>query len=99
MSDKIARIGDRTHGTCNAHNGSITVDGTIITGSEKTIVEGSPVARLGDTVLADCGHTSYIITAAQKTSNGQGIAAIGDSVGNGPYTATITTGAEKSYVG
>ena len=90
MSTKVARIGDRTHGTCTAHLIPITTGGTITSGSSDVIVNDKGVARLGDTVTADCGHTSVIVSAnSTVVANDKKVARIGDAVGSGPYTATI----------
>ena len=88
----VARIMDRTYGVCYAHKRPITVGGTIITGDPQTNADGLPVSRLGDTVLADCGHTSKIVTGSVPTfSSGIFVARLGDSVADGPYIATIIT--------
>lgn len=88
----IARIGDKTLGTCYAHRTPITVNGTIITGSPTVKSQGFNVARLGDAILSDCGHKSKIVTASSNSrANGLGIAKIGDK-GDGVYKCTIITG-------
>ena len=96
----VARLGDKTTGTCTAHIIPIDVGGTIITGSPDTLVNGLPIARHGDEVEADCGHKSVIVTADLSTPvNGEpGTARLGDSVGDGPYTATIITASEDTFV-
>lgn len=87
----IARLGDRTFGVCSCHNTPITVGGSIITGAFSTTVNGLPVARLGDTILADCGHTATIITSSVSTTvEGIGVARLGDQ-GTGCYVCSITT--------
>jgi len=91
----IARIGDKTTGICYAHESPITVGGTIVTGSTKTTSEGFSVARLGDLIVADCGHYAKIITASDKgTTEGIGIARLGDK-GDGSYKCTIISGSTK----
>lgn len=87
----IARLGDRTLGTCTAHRSPITVGGTIVTASGNTFVNNKPSARLGDKVLTDCGHTGLIVTASPNVDNNTrgGVARLGDMVGAGPYTAKI----------
>jgi uncharacterized Zn-binding protein involved in type VI secretion len=91
MTFGIARLGDRTIGQCSCHTSTITVGGTIITASPNTIVNGMNVARLGDTVLADCGHTGTIVTSSPTNiCNGAGIARLGDRT-TGCYVATIIT--------
>lgn len=99
MSVAVARVGDKTYGVCSAHITPIEVGGTIITGSSKSTSEGFFVARLGDKVLTDCGHESTIITASSKAfDEGVGVAMIGDKVGDGPYDATIISGANATFV-
>lgn len=90
MAKGVARVGDRTFGTCTAHLTTITTGGTITSGSSTIVVNDKPCARLGDTVTADCGHTSVITSASGDVIGDEpAVARIGDSVGNGPYTATI----------
>lgn len=85
-----ARLGDRTVGTCSVHPG--TIGGTIITASEDVGANTRGVARLGDTVLADCGHTALIITAAGLTkANSRGFARLSDLVQGPQYKGTIIT--------
>jgi uncharacterized Zn-binding protein involved in type VI secretion len=94
-AEKIARIGDTTHGTCTAHVIPRTVDGTITTGAEKAIAGGKPIARVGDTVTSSCGHTGIINKGATKaTCNGKPIARMNDTF-SGDYTGTITSGYNK----
>lgn len=93
----IARQDDRTDGTCYhpSHVPPLVTGGTITTGSSTVYVGGSPIARKGDTVVADCGHTSVITSGSELITTaglGEQIARVGDSVGSGPYEATITTG-------
>lgn len=85
----LARVGDRTFGTCTCHRRPIQVGGTIITGSENVKTNNLPQARLGDTVLADCGHKGTIITASTTVfANKKGVARLGDST-TGCYKAKI----------
>lgn len=92
MSRGVARLGDKTFGTCSAHTTPITVGGIIITASPTVTANNRAAARLGDLVQADCGHISRIITSSSSVdSNQRGIARLGDKVGAGPYDATIIT--------
>jgi uncharacterized Zn-binding protein involved in type VI secretion len=87
-----ARLGDRTIGICSAHTVPITVGGTIVTASTDTFVNNRGVARLGDLVQTDCGHTSLIVTASTDSlANNRGVARLSDAVASGPYVATIIT--------
>lgn len=92
-----AKMGDRTIGVCFCHRNPITVGGTIITGSQDTLINGLPAARLGDTIQADCGHQATIITASfVDLVNGLGQARIGD-LGVGCYNCTIITGSPDTF--
>ena len=89
MGRGIARVGDRTTGTCSVHG---SVGGTIISGSTNTVVNSRLEARIGDTVLADCGDTGIISSGSSSiVTNGRVTARIGDSV-SGTYSATIISG-------
>jgi uncharacterized Zn-binding protein involved in type VI secretion len=97
MSVGIARLTDRTHGTCYCHIVPISVGGSIITASPDTTVNGLGMARLNDTVLADCGHTGTIVTcSATNTCNGRGVARLGDTT-TGCYVATIITASPDDF--
>lgn len=89
MARGIARVGDRTLGSCSIDGGPI--GGTIVSGSPDTITNSRLEARLGDTVIADCGHTGTISSASSTIiTNGQDTARLGDSV-SGTYSATIVS--------
>lgn len=89
-------MGDRTIGTCSCHKSPITTGGTIVTASQDTLSEARGVARIGDTVLADCGHTGTIVSASQLTiTNGRGTARMGDKT-EGCYVATIISASENT---
>ena len=61
---EIARLGDSWSGKCLCHHSPISVTGTIITGSSDHFSGGLPVARIGDTVKATCGHTGKIVSGS-----------------------------------
>lgn len=85
-----ARLGDRTQGSCSEHGSNI--GGTIITCSENCHVNNRGVARLADTVLADCGHQAIIITAcATVQANNRGVARLNDQVQGSEYSGIIVT--------
>jgi uncharacterized Zn-binding protein involved in type VI secretion len=99
MGLPIARIGDRTQGTCYAHPVPISTGGTIISGSQITQDQNLPIARLDDAVLTDCGHTDYI-NSASGTVDGEfkRIARLTDTVGrDGVYKATIISASPVTY--
>lgn len=84
----VARLGDRCMGSCAIHGPNI--GGTIITASGDVLANDKGVARLADTVLADCGHTALIITcAATCIVNDRGAARLNDLVKGPEYSATI----------
>lgn len=92
MSRPIARIGDRTIGTCFAHDPPITVGGTIVSGSGNKTTNTRPTARIGDKVRTDCGHIAEIVSGSPSTTaNNRLVARIGDKV-SGIYIAEIITG-------
>lgn len=98
MTVGIARVGDRTTGTCYCHPVPINVDGTIITGSTDTFVDNLPVARLGDVVKADCGHTGTIVTSSSSVfCNNLGVARLGDQT-SGCYESTIITASTDTFL-
>jgi len=98
MARGVARVGDRTYGTCTAHLTPITTGGTITSGSSTIVVNDKPCARLGDTVTADCGHTSVITSASSDVIGDEPpVARINDSVGSGPYTATIISASSDVF--
>lgn len=92
----IARKDDTTAGTCYnpAHNPPLVTGGKITTFSADVTVNGKGVARKGDTVTANCGHTGKITTASGTiTTAGKdlNVARLNDSVGDGDYIAIITS--------
>lgn len=92
----VARLGDRTYGTCSIHGPQ---GGTICTGSTDTLTNNMPTARLGDQIIADCGDTATIITSSVVTlANNLGVARLGD-LGAGTYECTIVTGSTDTFSG
>lgn len=94
---KVARLNDRTMGSCTEHGGGI--GGRIVSGSPDIVVNGRPVARVGDTVIADCGHVAKIVTGSKTViPNGSpGTARINDRVGRSPYRGKIITSSPDTY--
>ena len=92
----VARVSDTTFGVCYGHKYPITVTGTIISGDTREITEGMPTARVGDTVMAACGHTGTIISGGYRhICSGFPIARLGDKV-VGTYMATIISSAYRT---
>ncbi len=88
MGEQLARLGDSTdHG------------GTIISGAERTLVDGQPAARMGDE--HECGYTYHgtgTIAGGSQTTliEGKPAARVGDTTSCG---ATIVSGSETTLVG
>jgi hypothetical protein len=97
MMRGAARLNDKTIGNCSIHGPNIK--GKIITSSPDIDVNGRGLARLGDKVLADCGHVAEIITASstEDPNNKRGTARLNDKVGNSPYRAKIITASTDSF--
>lgn len=94
----MSRIGDIAIGVCYAHDTPITVTGIISTGSGDTNCNSRKVARIGDVVVFNCGHTGIIVTGSPTvTANQLRVARIGDHV-VGPMTAVIVSGSADSIV-
>lgn len=96
MSRGLARVGDRTFGTCRhpSHSSPIQVGGTIISGAPSVTASNISDARIGDLVVTDCGHLDVIISASPTViSNSVGTARVGDLTGGrGIYSAVIISG-------
>lgn len=94
MPRPVARLGDRTEGTCAVHGRQ---GGTIITASTDVSINQRGIARLNDQVEADCGHIAYIITGSDDVpTNQRPTARLNDQVGNSPYEAIIISGSEDT---
>ena len=101
----VARIGDKTLGTCYhpSHSSPVpNMKGTIITGSGDMQDQSKPVARLDDCVLTDCGHRDYINSTSGTITNDAGlakkVARLSDTVGrDGIYKASIITASTVTF--
>ena len=97
----IARVGDRTLGTCYhpSHSSPVSnMGGTIITGSPNLQDQSKPIARLDDCVETDCGHRDYINSASGTIENIKLIARLSDTVGReGIYKADIITASPITF--
>lgn len=97
MSRGIARLNDKTIGDCSEHGPNIK--GRIVSASGNTNANNRRVARLGDKVEAECGHTAKIVTASSNTNpNFKGAARLNDKVGDSPYTGRIITASGDTFV-
>ena len=96
VQQQVARIGDPTYGVCRIHGNQ---NGHIVAGSENVFVNGIGIARIGDLVQADCGHTGIIASGAEVTfANGNLIARVNDHI-EGIYTASILSGSANVFNG
>lgn len=97
----IARVGDTAAGTCSSHKNPQSVTGIITTGYADGTCDDKSIARVGDTVTFNCGHTGIITSGAQYSTAGDiSIAVLGSTVGpgTGNITATITSCSPNSDV-
>ena len=100
MARGVARLNDRTIGTCNhpSHPPQVNMGGTIITASDNVTANNRGVARLNDSVQTDCNHFGEIITGSDNhTTNGRPTARLNDQVG-GDYVAVIITASGDTNV-
>jgi uncharacterized Zn-binding protein involved in type VI secretion len=96
MNRGAARHNDLVKGNCAIHGRNII--GRIITASSDVITNGRGQARIGDKVLAECGHEAMIITGSSKEfANGRSVARQNDLVGNSPYEGKILTGSSDTF--
>lgn len=97
MKMGVARLGDVTFGKCYKHGAPLEITGRIISASPNTYCDNLGIARLGDTVISDCGHTGTIVSASQVTNcNNLGVARLGDNV-HGDYIATIISASTTTF--
>lgn len=97
MSRGIARVGDKCKGICTAHAVPQQVEGLIISGCEKSSINGRPVARVGDRVRSDCGHEGIIITGSPTAFfEGRQHARLGDQF-KGDYSGEIISASGDGY--
>jgi len=95
-----ARLNDKTFGVCShpSHPTPITIGGRIVTASSNTLCNNRPAARLGDTVLSNCGHIGKICTAAtsENYDRKSGTARLNDKT-TGVYKARIITASSNTF--
>lgn len=96
MARGVARLNDKTMGTCSKHGDDI--EGKIVTASPNTFANGRGVARLNDKVEASCGHSAVISTAsANDKTNNRGTARLNDKVEGDYYVAKIITASPNTF--
>lgn len=95
----IATVGSSASGTCYGHKSPLAVTGEISSGSGNVMVDGKGVARVGDLVTFECGHTGNISGGSGKsTVNGEGLARVGDPI-SGTVIGVITAGSGTGSAG
>ena len=97
---KLARVGDTASGTCDSHDHTLTVDGTITSSQNTTVFDKDnvPFALVGDIVTFSCTHTGIILDGTSiVTVKGIPVAVEGSNVGTGTgnIIAKITSGSES----
>lgn len=94
----ICRIGDNCEGTCRVSSSGHPRHfiGTWLTGSSNMFDGATPIVRVGDTGITDCGHT---IQATEGSSvagnNGLAVHRVGDDmivIGGGEGVSTTGSG-------
>lgn len=98
----VAKIGSIWVGTCicsnENHDDPIDTVGTIISGSGNVLADGVGQGRIGDLILAECGHIGIIVSgSANVTANGIGKGSVG-SVTSGCLKGVIATGSSTTNV-
>lgn len=95
---KFARITDVTDGICYhpSHLAPFPTTGKITGSASKTYIEGLLVARVGDEVTSDCGHTGNIIAASGNIYAEGKRTARKDDPFSGDYVGTITGSASNT---
>ncbi len=89
MAIPQARLTDVGTGVCSIHGPKT---GKIITCSNNTKLNGLGVARVGDVVLATCGHTGVLVSGSPNVkTNGKQNIRIGDPF-TGIFSGNIITG-------
>lgn len=93
-----ARLNDLTLGECSVHGPDIK--GKIATASGNVYINGRPTARLGDTVILECGHRAKIVTASgsEGTNNKLATARLNDKVKGPEYTGKIVTASGNVFL-
>lgn len=87
-----ARKGDTFRGVCNVCYGKPTVTGLISTGSPKLFFDKKAAARVTDTGVGSCGHTTTIVSGSSiYKADGHALARVGDAVA-GQINGTIISG-------
>lgn len=87
----VARLTDQVTCICTCHSSTVSTTGTINTCSPNVKVNGLGVARVGDTAICTCGHTTTIVDGSPNVYvNGKKLARLNDPVSACPV-GTITS--------
>lgn len=88
----VARLGDLGVGICYRHVSPIPMSGMVAGGSGNVVCNGLGVARIGDIVIANCGHVGTIYSGSPDVlANGLPVARLGDGFA-GDFVGTIASG-------
>lgn len=92
MGFPAANVGQSVVGTCYSHDKPLSTTGIIVQGAATVMAEGSPAARVGDTVALACGHSAVIVSGSPTVfAEGVLFARLSDSVG-GVFIGNIVSG-------
>jgi uncharacterized Zn-binding protein involved in type VI secretion len=99
MGLPIAILGSVGVGICTCHSSPSSQSGTVITGSGTVLANKMSVARIGDIVLAGCGHTGTLVQGSGTvTAEGIGVSVL-TSYFSGCFSGTLVSGANNVMVG
>jgi len=88
-----SRIGDMGVGICVCHVPPIPMIGFLITGAGTELSEDPPPSRIGDVILAICGHTGIMIQGSPDTIvENSPTSRVGDAF-TGCFIGVLVTGA------
>jgi len=98
MGLPVAIISSVGVGVCSCHKSPQSTSGTVIQGSGTVLANGMGVARIGDMIVANCGHTGTLIQGSGTvTAEGIGVSAL-TSMFVGCFTGNIISGANTVLV-
>lgn len=93
-----ARLTDQVTCRCPCHTSTVSTTGNINTCSPDVIVNGLGAARLNDTAICNCGHTTIVVEGSPNVFvNGRPFARLGDAVSACPV-GTITSSSNNVFV-
>jgi uncharacterized Zn-binding protein involved in type VI secretion len=100
MSLPIARLGDTGIGDDTCHDSTKhDVSGVIIQGAENVVVNGLPVARMGDIVMRGDGHYGVIVGGSGTVvASGLPVVRMSEEF-FGCFTGTIIDGSGNTTAG